>query len=103
LFVQLSCRSRRVEDLDGVAISAITTVIVGANLPMSPLADDLGFARLGAGFFAALVGMVLAYPTLAEVAKREFYRRLERPHREAWPREQRRIQRRAARSAGVAC
>ncbi len=80
-----------------VAISAITVVIVGAALPMSPLADDLGFARLPAGFFAALVVMVVAYLALAEVAKREFYRRLERPVRPAGRREQRRIQRRAAR------
>jgi magnesium-transporting ATPase (P-type) len=83
--------------LGAVAISAIAVVVVGAILPMSPLADDLGFARLPAGFFAALVGMVIAYLTLAEVAKREFYRRLERPLREAGRREQRRIQRRAAR------
>ena len=80
-----------------VAISAIMVVIVGAALPMSPFADDLGFARLPLGFFVALVVMVVAYLTLAEVAKREFYRRLERPRREPGRREQRGIQRRAAR------
>jgi Mg2+-importing ATPase len=80
-----------------VAVSAVAVVVVGAILPMSPLADDLGFARLPLGFFGALVLMVVAYLALAEVAKWEFYRRLERPVREHRRRDRRRIERRAAR------
>jgi Mg2+-importing ATPase len=80
-----------------VVTSAFAVVLVGAILPMSPLADDLGFARLPLGFFGALLLMVVAYLTLAEVAKWEFYRWLERPMRERRHRTERRIQRRAAR------
>jgi Mg2+-importing ATPase len=80
-----------------VVISAFAVVVVGALLPMSPLADDLGFAHLPLGFFGALLLMVVAYLALAEVAKWEFYRWLERPMHERRHRTERRIQRRAAR------
>ena len=73
-------------------------VIVGAVLPITPLADPLGFTRLPGAFFAALAGMVIAYLVLIEVAKRLFYgepepaeavdRRRGHPHR---------VERRAAR------
>jgi Mg2+-importing ATPase len=49
-------------------------VIVGALLPASPNAGTLGFGRLPAAFFAALVGMVITYLLLIEIGKRYFYR-----------------------------
>jgi P-type Mg2+ transporter len=48
-------------------------VTVGAVLPATPLAQTLGFQPLPAGFFAALVGMVICYLGLIEVGKRLFY------------------------------
>jgi Mg2+-importing ATPase len=56
-----------------LALAVLGVVIVGALLPASPLAGTLGFRPLPAGFFAALAGMVVAYLTLVEAAKRIFY------------------------------
>lgn len=42
-------------------------------LPLSPLSGLLGFAPLPIGFFLALVGMVVGYLVLIEVAKRLFF------------------------------
>ena len=85
-----------------LAAAVVAAVLVGAALPMTPLAHDLGFAHLPAGYFAALVGMVVAYVALAEAAKREFYRHHERPLEPLRGDAARRIHRRAARfsSAG---
>lgn len=58
-------------------VSAIGVVVVGASLPMSPLAKPLGFSALPLGFFAALVGMVVAYLVLIEFAKKRFYASME--------------------------
>ena len=58
-------------------LSAIGVVVLGAYLPMSPLADTLGFAALPLGFFAALSGMVIAYLVLIEFAKKRFYASME--------------------------
>jgi Mg2+-importing ATPase len=79
-------------------LAALATVVVGVALPLSPLSTLLGFAPLPVGFFLALVGMVLAYLVLIELAKRLFFadpagrlpdlRRRGREHR---------LQRRAAR------
>lgn len=54
-------------------VAALATVAVGVALPMSPLSGLLGFASLPLGFFLALVGMVIAYLVLIELAKRIFF------------------------------
>jgi Mg2+-importing ATPase len=54
-------------------LAALATVVVGVALPLSPLSTLLGFAPLPVGFFLALVGMVLAYLVLIELAKRLFF------------------------------
>ena len=57
-----------------LTLAALSVVTVGAILPGSPLGPTLGFAPLPAGFFAALVGMVVSYLVLVEVGKQFFYR-----------------------------
>jgi Mg2+-importing ATPase len=57
-----------------LTLAALGVVLVGALLPASPLAGALGFTPLPAGFFAALLGMVVAYLLLIEAGKRLFYR-----------------------------
>jgi Mg2+-importing ATPase len=94
-----------------LVLAALGVVAVGAAIPMSPLADLLGFEPLPATFFAALVVLVVAYLALAECGKAWFFREqsaarveLERGRR-AWrirrhelPRvRHRRVHRRAAR------
>ena len=54
-------------------LAALGTATVGVLLPLSPLSHLLGFARLPLGFFLALVGMVIAYLILIELAKRLFF------------------------------
>ena len=56
-------------------IAVFAVVAIGAILPLSPLASDLGFARPPLGFYAALLAMVLAYLAIVEVAKGVFQRR----------------------------
>ncbi|HTY72634.1 MAG TPA: magnesium-translocating P-type ATPase [Actinomycetes bacterium] len=68
-----------------LTLAAISVVLVGAALPASPLGPTLGFAPLPGGFFAVLVGLVIAYLVLVEVAKTLFFRvptepRLPRPY-----------------------
>ncbi|WP_458685726.1 magnesium-translocating P-type ATPase [Nocardia tengchongensis] len=53
--------------------AALTAVGIGAILPATPLAAALGFEPLPAGFFAALLAMILVYLALAEAAKRWFF------------------------------
>ena len=79
-------------------LAALGTATVGVLLPMSPLSHLLGFARLPLGFFLALVGMVIAYLILIELAKRVFFANPEGrlPHLRRRG-QQHRIQRRAAR------
>jgi Mg2+-importing ATPase len=62
-----------------LTLAALTVVAVGAVLPVTPLAPILGFQALPAGFFAALVALVVGYLALVEVAKRTFYRRAGAP------------------------
>jgi Mg2+-importing ATPase len=57
-----------------LALAAGAVVIVGAVLPVSPLAHALGFSPLPATFFAALGGLVICYLALIEAGKRIFYR-----------------------------
>jgi len=54
-------------------VAVLVTVAVGVALPMSPLSGLLGFTPLPLGFFLALVGMVIAYLVLIELAKRIFF------------------------------
>jgi Mg2+-importing ATPase len=71
-------RTRRVPFLRSapsvtVAVAAIGAVVVGALLPVTPLAGDLGFHPLPPGFFLALVVMIAAYLALIELAKSWFF------------------------------
>jgi Mg2+-importing ATPase len=71
-------RTRRVPFLRStpsvpVAVAAIGAVVVGAVLPYTPLAGDLGFHPLPAGFFLALVLMIAAYLVMIELAKSWFF------------------------------
>ena len=79
-------------------LAALTTVVVGVLLPLSPLSHLLGFARLPLGFFLALVGMVIAYLILIEFAKWLFFAEQHggTPHIRRRG-QQHRLQRRAAR------
>jgi len=81
-------------------VTPISCEALGAVLPFTPLADFLGFAALPLSFFLILVGMIVTYLLLVEVAKQRFYTAEAHPHRPALTREQRherRIARRAAR------
>ena len=79
-------------------LAAFGTATIGVLLPLSPLSHLLGFARLPLGFFLALLGMVIAYLILIELAKRLFFAnpegRLPDPRRRS---QRHRIHRRAAR------
>ncbi len=79
-------------------VAALASVAVGVVLPLSPLSGLLGFAPLPLGFFLALVGMVIAYLVLIELAKRIFFAEPE-GHLPLMRRrgEQHRVHRRAAR------
>lgn len=57
-------------------LSTLTVVAVGAILPATPLAADLGFSPLPGRFFVALALMVAAYLALVELVKRWFFGRL---------------------------
>ncbi|MDY7540828.1 MULTISPECIES: HAD-IC family P-type ATPase [unclassified Cryobacterium] len=57
----------------GLTLASLGVVSIGAWLPYSPLYDVLGFAPLPAPFFLALVGMVVIYLVLVEIAKRWFF------------------------------
>jgi Mg2+-importing ATPase len=57
-----------------LTIAILSCVTIGALLPFSPLADVLGFTALPAGYFAFLVGAVMLYLLIVELAKRRFYR-----------------------------
>jgi Mg2+-importing ATPase len=56
-----------------LTLAAFGVVTVGTLLPATPLAHTLGFQPLPGGFFAALVGMIIAYLILIEIGKRLFY------------------------------
>jgi Mg2+-importing ATPase len=81
--------------------AAIAVVLVGALLPVSPLAATLGFRPLPMAFYAAIAGLAICYLALIEVVKRLFYRAAVQPHaREVMPRphpRRRHVRRRAAR------
>ena len=54
---------------------------IGAVLPFTPLAGPLGFATLPLAFFLILLGMIVSYLALVEVAKARFYAVPHRPIR----------------------
>ena len=57
----------------------LTTLLTGLAtmlLPLTPVGTFLGFEPLPAIFWAALLGILLAYVATAELAKRLFYQRL---------------------------
>jgi P-type Mg2+ transporter len=60
--------------------AAIAVVLVGAILPISPLARTLGFRPLPVAFYAAITGLAICYLALIEVAKRLFYQAPVPPH-----------------------
>lgn len=53
---------------------ALGIAVIGAVLPATPLAGELGFSPLPPLFFLALAVMVIGYLVLIEVGKRLFYR-----------------------------
>ncbi|WP_017935332.1 magnesium-translocating P-type ATPase [Nocardioides sp. Iso805N] len=57
-----------------LALAAVSVVVIGAVLPLTPLAHTLGFSPLPAAFFAALAAMVIGYLILIEAGKLIFYR-----------------------------
>jgi Mg2+-importing ATPase len=74
--------------------------LVGALLPFSPLAHVLGFTVLPLSFFLILLGMILTYLVLVEIAKARFYAYQPHPTKSAPTADQRRarhVRRRAHR------
>jgi Mg2+-importing ATPase len=75
--------------------------LAGAILPYTGLARLLGFTPLPATFFLLLLGLVVIYLLLVELAKTRFYRaphaRTPRPAYTQAERPERRIRRRASR------
>ena len=51
----------------------MTCAVIGAIVPFTPLAGVLGFSRLPFVFFLILIGMIVTYLCLVEVAKIAFY------------------------------
>lgn len=97
-------RTRRVPFLRSrpsrpLLIASLATAGVGALLPVSPLADLLGFGRLSPAFYLAVVLMVGAYLVLVELVKRRFFRpeAVARPLARPPAERERRIHRRAFR------
>jgi Mg2+-importing ATPase len=81
-------------------VTPIACAVVGAILPFTPLAHPLGFTTLPISFFLILLGMILTYLTLVEIAKSRFYAAQAAPQRTPLTHEQRhhrRVARRAAR------
>ena len=54
----------------------VTTLVIGAVLPVTPLATFLGFTRLPVSYFAFLIPAILTYLVMVDVAKRQLVRRL---------------------------
>jgi Mg2+-importing ATPase len=57
----------------------ILCAVIGAVLPFTPFAHDLGFAALPLEFFLILLGMIATYLVLVELAKVRFYAVVGRP------------------------
>ena len=80
-------------------VTPITCAAVGAILPFTPIDHTLGFTTLPISFFLILIGMILTYLALVEIAKSRFYAARAVPHRAPLTYEQRH-QRHIARRAG---
>lgn len=80
-----------------VILSAVAIATIGALLPYSPLASPFGFRPLPALFFLALLGMILCYLALVEIAKHFFFKMVTRVTTGPPTVRRRRIQRRGAR------
>jgi Mg2+-importing ATPase len=77
--VIFAIRTRRVPFLRSrpsrpLLAATFACVGVGAFLPYSPVAGDLGFTALPGTLLAALAGLVVVYLALIELGKRWFYR-----------------------------
>ena len=59
-----------------LTITTLAVVAVGVVLPMTPLAQWLGFTRLPGSYFVFLISVTLAYLVAVEIAKRRLVRRL---------------------------
>lgn len=100
--IVFAIRTRRIPFLRSRAsvaltVSVLAVVVVGAVLPYTPVGAVVGFWPLPADFFLALVGMVLLYLVLVEVAKHFYYRAADaRLAKEAPARAQARVAARAA-------
>ena len=80
--------------------AVLGVITVGALLPYSPVAGDLGFAPLPADFFLVLAGLVAVYLLLVELMKQRFFARVPgpaHPKRTLELRRARRIRRRGRR------
>jgi len=82
-----------------LAVATLAVIGAGVGLTLSSVAPLLGFASLPVVFFAALLGMAVAYLALVEATKRVFYtdpiHTADQPHRTRGA--EHRIHRRAAR------
>ena len=58
----------------GLVASVLTIFVIGCALPYSPVAGFFGFVPLPAPFFVALLGMILVYLVLVEIAKHYFFK-----------------------------
>jgi Mg2+-importing ATPase len=70
-------------------VTPITCAVVGAVLPFTPLAHLLGFTALPLSFFLILIGMIVTYLVLVEIAKSRFYAAQPHPRRPTLTAEQR--------------
>ncbi len=80
-------------------VTPISCAVIGAVLPFSPVAHVLGFTALPLSFFLILIGMIVTYLVLVEIAKSRFYAARPHPHRPAVTAEQRHHRRVARRAA----
>ncbi|MDQ0260902.1 Mg2+-importing ATPase [Sinomonas atrocyanea] len=100
--IVFAIRTRRIPFLRSRAsvaltVSVLAVVVVGAVLPYTAAGALVGFHPLPPDFFLALVGMVLLYLVLVEVAKHFYYRAADaRLAREAPARAQARMAARVA-------
>jgi Mg2+-importing ATPase len=59
-----------------LTVTTLVIVVIGAVLPVTPLATFLGFTRLPVSYFAFLIPAILTYLVMVDVAKRQLVRRL---------------------------
>ena len=67
----------------------ISCAVLGAALPFTPVAHVLGFTALPLSFFLILMGMIVTYLVLVELAKTRFYATHTHPERPPVSHEQR--------------